>query len=59
MAYENYLNLDPDELDKPVYRIMPVNRLLQCLEEKQLVLAPPRKWDDYPPNLHNLSKTKK
>lgn len=46
MAYENYLNLDPDELDKPVYRIMPVNRLLQCLEEKQLVLVPPRKWDD-------------
>lgn len=25
---------------------MPVNRLLQCLEEKCLVLVPPREWDD-------------
>ncbi|MBX3640413.1 MAG: DUF2971 domain-containing protein [Nitrosomonas sp.] len=46
MTSENYLNLDSKELDKPVYRIMPVSRLLQCLEEKQLVLVPPRKWDD-------------
>lgn len=46
MPYQNYLNLKDEELDKPVYRIMPVNRLLQCLEEKQLVLVPPSKWDD-------------
>lgn len=46
MPYENYINLKDAELDKPVYRIMPVNRLLQCLEEKRLVLVPPRKWDD-------------
>lgn len=46
MPYQNYLNLTDAELDKPVYRIMPVKRLLQCLEEKQLVLVPPSKWDD-------------
>lgn len=46
MPYKNYININPEELDKPVYRIMPVNRLLECLEEKRLVLVPPRKWDD-------------
>ncbi len=46
MSYQNYTNLKKDELDKPIYRIMPVSRLLQCLEEKRLVLVPPRKWDD-------------
>jgi hypothetical protein len=46
VPYENYINLKDAELDKPVYRIMPIKRLLQCLEEKRLVLVPPRKWDD-------------
>jgi len=46
MAYQNYLNLKDEELDKPIYRIMPVSRLLQCFEEKQLILVPPIKWDD-------------
>ena len=46
MPYENYINLKETELDKPIYRIMSVKRLLQCLEEKRLVLVPPRKWDD-------------
>ena len=46
MPYENYLNLDKSELEKPVYRIMSVNRLLQCLEERSLALVPPKRWDD-------------
>ena len=46
MAYQNYINMSSEQLDKPVYRIMPVSRLLQCLEERRLVLVPPRKWDD-------------
>jgi hypothetical protein len=46
VPYQNYINLTDDELDKNVYRIMPVNRLLECLEESKLVLVPPRKWDD-------------
>lgn len=45
MPYENYINLE-SELDRPIYRIMPVNRLLQCLEETRLILVPPMKWDD-------------
>ena len=46
MELKNYINLTDEELDRPVYRIMPVNRLLQCFEEKQLILVPPSKWDD-------------
>lgn len=46
MTYRNYINLDSEEIDKPIYRIMPVHRLLQCLKLGQLVLVPPRKWDD-------------
>ncbi|HKI55431.1 MAG TPA: DUF2971 domain-containing protein [Anaerolineales bacterium] len=42
----NYINLKSEELDKPIYRIMPVQRLLQCLDTNKLVLVPPRKWDD-------------
>ena len=42
----NYINLADDELDQSIYRIMPVDRLLQCLDEKQLVLVPPSKWCD-------------
>jgi hypothetical protein len=42
----NYLKLNRDAIDKPVYRIMPAKRLFQCLNLKQLVLVPPKKWDD-------------
>jgi len=46
MGYRNAINLTDDELDKPVYRIMPVYRLLEGLESKQQVLVKPYKWDD-------------
>jgi len=46
MSYRNYINLDGSELDSPVFRIMPIERLLQVLESRQLVLVRPRKWDD-------------
>lgn len=42
----NFLNLDPNLLDKPVYRIMPIQRVLQALESQSLVLVKPKKWDD-------------
>lgn len=42
----NFLNMTAEELDKPVYRIMPVHRLLECFQKRQLVLLPPKKWDD-------------
>ncbi|WP_275379256.1 DUF2971 domain-containing protein [Xenorhabdus bovienii] len=33
-------------MDKPIYRIMPIHRFLQLLEEKKLTLVKPKKWDD-------------
>ena len=46
MPNENYLNLLPEEREQPLYRIMPVARLLKCLSARQLTLVPPKKWDD-------------
>ena len=46
MLSSNCINFDESLLDKPVYRIMPIHRVLQALEEKQLVLVKPKKWDD-------------
>lgn len=46
MPQSNYINLDETLLDKPVYRIMPIHRVLQALENKHLVLVKPKKWDD-------------
>ncbi|HGM7716014.1 TPA: DUF2971 domain-containing protein [Serratia marcescens] len=46
MSYENYINLTDDVLDNPIYRIMPIHRFLQLLEEKKLTLVKPKKWDD-------------
>lgn len=42
----NYINIEESLLDKPVYRIMSISRVLQALEEKRLVLVKPKKWDD-------------
>lgn len=46
MAYRNQLFFKPGELDKNIYRIMPVERLFQCFREQALVLVRPNKWDD-------------
>lgn len=46
MNYNNYINLTTKLLDKPIYRIMPIHRFLQLLEEKKLTLVKPKKWDD-------------
>jgi len=56
MPYRNYINLKREEWESPVYRIMPKNRLLQCFNEKQLVLVPPKMWDDPFENLLLKSK---
>lgn len=34
MSYNNYINLTDESLDIPIYRIMPIHRFLQLLEEK-------------------------
>lgn len=46
MSYNNYINLTDKLLDKPIYRIMPIHRFFQLLEEKKLTLVRPIKWDD-------------
>jgi len=42
----NFINIDASLLDKPIYRIMPIHRVLQVLEKQQLVLVKPKRWDD-------------
>lgn len=46
MPASNCINLDDSLLDTPIYRIMPIHRVLQSLEERQLILVKPKKWDD-------------
>jgi hypothetical protein len=42
----NYLNLTPADLDKPVFRVVPIHRLLEAFQERRFVLVQPKKWDD-------------
>ncbi|MFB0688324.1 DUF2971 domain-containing protein [Proteus mirabilis] len=46
MSYNNHINLTDESLDMLIYRIMPIHRFLQLLEEKKLTLVRPKKWDD-------------
>lgn len=46
MSYRNAINLSDPELDQPIYRIMPAQRLLQMLSNRKMVLVKPKKWDD-------------
>ncbi len=58
MIIERFINLNQDELDKPIYRIMPVNRLFESVVSKRNVLVPPHKWDDPFENLLLKHRTK-
>ncbi|MFC2160958.1 DUF2971 domain-containing protein [Acidobacteriota bacterium] len=46
MRNSNYLNLSEDDLKKPIYRVMPVFRLLELFKRKYNTLVKPRLWDD-------------
>lgn len=46
MPNRNFIFLDKDVLDKPIYRIFPIARFLQILSVKKLTLVKPHKWDD-------------
>ena len=52
----NYLFMDQDKLDRPIYRIFPMSRFFEILEKKQLVLVKPKLWDDPFENLLLSSK---
>ena len=58
MIIERFINLSQDELDKPIYRIMPVNRLFESIVSKRNVLVPPHKWNDPFENLLLKHRTK-
>jgi hypothetical protein len=47
----NYINITEKDLSKPIYRIMPIHRLLDAFEQKALALLEPEKWDDTFENL--------
>lgn len=42
MSYNIIVNLTDESLDKPIYRIMPIHRFLQLLEERKLTLVRPK-----------------
>ena len=58
MTFHNYLNLSESELDKPVYRIISIDRLEQLFNTKTNVLVSPEKWDDPFENFILKSKIK-
>ncbi|WP_119307363.1 DUF2971 domain-containing protein [Cohaesibacter haloalkalitolerans] len=58
MTYRNYINLNIEDLDKPIYRIFPVSRFIQVLTTKELTLVKPSKWDDPFENLLLSSEIK-
>ena len=42
----NFINLSNSELDKPIFRVLAVNRLFQLFEKKINVLVNPKLWED-------------
>ncbi|MBW4962173.1 hypothetical protein [Sulfitobacter sp. CW3] len=42
----SFYNLENDDLDKPIYRIFPKERLIQMFDEQKNVLVRPGKWED-------------
>ncbi len=42
----NFLNFRKKEIDKPIFRIIPIPRLFELFEKKSNVLVNPKLWDD-------------
>jgi hypothetical protein len=42
----NFLNFGNTKIDKPIFRVFSIDRLIQVFSEKELTLVKPRKWDD-------------
>lgn len=43
---KNYINIEQEEFDIPIYRLMSIERFLFMLESKKLTLRRPHLWDD-------------
>jgi len=46
MSYTCKLNIEDEDLDKEIYRVMPIHRMLEILDHKELTLVNPERWDD-------------
>jgi hypothetical protein len=46
VAYQDKLNIKEKDLDREIYRIMTIHRLLEAFEIEKLTLVKPEKWDD-------------
>ncbi len=46
MAYQDTLNIKRKDLDREIYRIMPIHRLLEAFDIEKLTLVKPEMWDD-------------
>jgi len=46
VAYQDKLNIQEKDLDREIYRIMPIHRLLEAFDIEKLTLVKPEKWDD-------------
>jgi len=42
----NLVNLKPSEIDRYIYRIMPIHRLFEIFKSHEISLVSPEKWDD-------------
>ncbi|MBH5328062.1 DUF2971 domain-containing protein [Eikenella sp. S3360] len=43
---KNFLFINEEKLDKPIYRIFPIHRFLEILDTNKLTLLKPKLWDD-------------
>lgn len=43
---EHLINIHHSDIDKYIYRVMPVHRLFEVFESDQITLVQPSKWDD-------------
>jgi hypothetical protein len=58
MAYQNYLNLNSEEKNRKIYRVMPIHHLIEVFNNSQNTLSKPRLWDDPFENFILQSKAK-
>ncbi len=43
---KRYIHISPKEANKPIFRVMPIHRLLEIFNSGYLTLVHPKKWDD-------------
>jgi hypothetical protein len=43
---QNFVFFDDGDIDRPIYRVFSIERLLEIFSKKSLVLVKPKKWDD-------------